>query len=584
MKDELQELEMDESTRKTATDWLMHVISGKRSNGNGSGLSGESVSGGAVALAEMPPPEMPRAPEVTQEFTAEDLCGAPAVPVVKVIAPKDDITADDVCWVPEEMRLKPQSPTAEEPPASKVHVMPSPETREDVDLRRPAASRDPELSFLTGPSDSVVTSADISRSPAPYVVEPTWNGMISGPEPDEIKASDLVRGSQVNHAPEPTGSDLPTSFRVIRSISTQPAEPAAPVIEAPAPIIEAPAPVAEAVASVFEAQAPVIEAPAPAAEAAPSVMEAPASMFEAPAPVSEAPAAVSEMRPTVFDAPATVFDAPAPVFETPASVVEAAPPTMEAAVPVIEGAAQGSAEAVAEAAALSAHAEPKVPATETPQAHSSDPVEETDPRSKQSAANGEIEGEVKGRENVFARQGFWGETTKAEASESETSPKAILRGMKRGYPASGPEDFEKHPEGWFSAWKTMLRLGSVLPWVARALPALESGALGVEPDPTATAVGTGTTGVAQETRQDVAGLRLVQYEIRTTVQDHSMQLKRVEEQLTRVRESVDSRSSENAEVAANLRAMAKLMRLAGVGLGVLLLVLIVLVVVMMAHR
>lgn len=547
MKDELRELEMDESTRKTATDWLMQVISGKRSNGNGNGSGHleDSISGGGVAVAEMPETEMPRAAEPAQEFTADDLCGAPVVPVVKAVAPKDEITADDVCWVPEEMRLKPQPPSVQELPASNVHVMPSPETREELDLRRPGAARDPELSYLTGASETVITAADISRDPAPYMVEPTWNGRDSASEMSEITAADITRDSLVSHVLEPSVSELPTSFRVIRSIAPQATPPPAQVVEAPAPVLEAAAPEIEAPAPAFEAAAPEIEAPVPMIEAA-------APVFEAPAPVVEAPASVIEAAASFIEAPAPAPEAPTPMAEVPAGDV-----------------AEGVAEAH-ETGVISAHSEAL--------------AEKAEPRLEPVAAEDMTSDEAGSGENVFARQGFWGEATKGEPGEVEASRKAILRGMKRAYPGSGSEEFDKHPEGWFSAWKTMLRLGAVLPWVARALPALESGALNGEAGMADTTGATAAPGIAQETRQDVAGLRLVQYEIRTTVQDHSMQLKRIEEQLTRVRESVDSRSSEDAEIAENLRAMTKLMRLAGLGLGALLLVLIVLVIVMMAHR
>ena len=575
IRDELQDLVMDESTRKTATDWLMQVISGKKpANGHNNGVEyGGSersdelvISGNAVAVAEprrsteVPREEKTR--EVAQEITAEDLCGAPVVPVIKV-TPKDEITADDVCWVPEEMRLKPQSEAAEQSTASKVHIMQPREGREDLDIWK----RDPELTRATGGSEPVIAAAEIWREPAAYAVEPTWNEIDSRSEMSEVTAADIMRDSMRSHIPAPSGSDLPSSFRVIRSaVSRTAVEETAPAVEAAASVIDAHAPAVEAVAAVAEAAAPTVEPAAPVIETDTSLVEAAVPVVEAVAPVVEAAAPVVEVAAPVVEA--------APVTEG------VAPPTEAAEMRVVAGEAEISPEQdsadVQEAEAAPAHPE-ELSRQELPA--------ELEPETAvEQGARAEVEAGVKAETNVFAHEGFWGPVAESERTEGDVPAKAILRGVNRAYSASEPMDYEKHPEGWFSAWKTMLRLGSVLPWVARALPALESGALGGEPGLPGVANAAGTTGVAQETRQDVAGLRLVQYEIRTTVQDHSMQLKRMEEQLTRVRESMDSRSSEDAEVAENLRAMTKLIRMAGVGLGALLLVLIVLVIVMLAYH
>src|SRR6185437_15764823 len=551
-----------------------HVISGKKLNGNGSVHSEESASIGAVALAEIPHSpetshnEEPR--EMISAFTAEDLCGAPAVPVVAVVAPTDEITPDDVCWVPEERRLKPQAPPIEPAPAPKLHVMPSPQKTEGLDLRRPGAPRDPEFSFLTGQAqlEPVITAADISKEPAPYVAGPTFDGVNSAPEITEVTAADISRNSDWGlNDMAPSGPDMPTSFRVIRSAATASPrmEPDARVIEAPAPVIETPAPVTEAPAPISETPAPFVEAFVPPPQAFSSLPEAFTPVPEAFPPVPD----VFTPLPDVFT---PVPEAFAPVAEPAISVIEPVrteiEPALEPSSPAPEVSVATDEPVAVEAPSLSddlsaappeiaaaagAEAYPEHPAevagVEAPsaqeQAHTQEaqateaekplahpevlPAEQPEPELTTGTA--EDKTQVTASENVFARQGFWG-----NSGEGETSPKAILQGFKDAFPPPGSGEAGKHPEGWFSAWKTMLRLGSVLPWVARALPALESGAINADPG----AVGVtaaGSAGVAQETRQDVAGLRLVQYETRTTVQDHSMQLKRMEEQLTRVRES-----------------------------------------------
>lgn len=591
IRDELQDLVMDESTRKTATDWLMQVISGRkavnsRNNGaeyngaehNGSEYREDFVSSGnVVAVAEVRrTEEMP--PEPAVAFTAEDLCGAPVIPVPKAAA-KNEITADDVCWVPEEMRLKPQPPVVEQPASAKLHVMPSPEQVRESDIQRPGSVRESVVASSRQTDEEVITAADIWREPAPYMVVPMLNGMDSEPEPTEITAADIARDWVLNNLSEQSGPDMPTSFRVLKSVAPAvstadaagpaavatalAAEMAAPVIEASAPTIEAAAPMIEAAA------APVIEAAAvPASEMAAPVVE---SVAEASTQVAEEVAASTE--PVMVEAPAHVDGL---VGTDPEIITHGSEAPVEMPVPAVG----------VEAETFPEQDEADTQEIEAALAHPGDLSAQEIPAElePEAALEQDAEAEAKASANVFAREGFWGAAAESEAGEGEIPSKAMLRGMKRAYTASGSADFEKHPEGWFSAWKTMLRLGSVLPWVARALPALESGALGVEPGPAVAPGAPGATGVAQETRQDVAGLRLVQYEIRTTVQDHSMQLKRMEEQLTRVRESVESRSSENAEVAENLRATTRLMKLGGMGLGALLLVLIVLVIVMLAHH
>src|SRR6185437_4853211 len=329
-----------------------HVISGKKLNGNGSVHSEESASIGAVALAEIPHSpetshnEEPR--EMISAFTAEDLCGAPAVPVVAVVAPTDEITPDDVCWVPEERRLKPQAPPIEPAPAPKLHVMPSPQKTEGLDLRRPGAPRDPEFSFLTGQAqlEPVITAADISKEPAPYVAGPTFDGVNSAPEITEVTAADISRNSDWGlNDMAPSGPDMPTSFRVIRSAATASPrmEPDAPVIEAPAPVAEAaapisdtPAPVAEAAAPISETPAPFVEAFVPPPQAFSSLPEAFIPTPEAFPPVPEAFTPMPEAFPPVPEAFTPVPEAFPPVPDVFTPLPDVFTPVPEAFAPVTE--------------------------------------------------------------------------------------------------------------------------------------------------------------------------------------------------------------------------------------------------------
>ena len=181
--------------------------------------------------------------------------------------------------------------------------------------------------------------------------------------------------------------------------------------------------------------------------------------------------------------------------------------------------------------------------------------------------------EVELPESIFAREGIWAEPRKGKvAAAGEVVSEQAYGERDKGFPT--PEDLREmekiRPEGWNSAVKTLMRLGSVLPWLARAVPLLESGA-GLEQN----------ANLVQEVQHEVAGLRIVQYEIRTTIQEHSAQLKRMEEQLGRVRES--SGVTYNEELAETVETTAKLVRWIGMGLGGLVVILIVMVAVLMVH-
>lgn len=192
-----------------------------------------------------------------------------------------------------------------------------------------------------------------------------------------------------------------------------------------------------------------------------------------------------------------------------------------------------------------------------------------EPRAVESRAVGPVE-------SVFAHEGIWGATVHPEAAGHEGD---ILQESVGRYPGPdpGPGDIKdlarRPPEGWNSAWKTLLRLGSVLPLVARALPMLESGVINDQ-----------NPGFANDVQHEVASMRMAQYEMKTAVQDHSLQLKKVEEQLTRLRESMESDNSENSEMVETVTSAVKLMRLMGIGVGVLLLVLIIMVGLVLAHH
>jgi hypothetical protein len=188
-------------------------------------------------------------------------------------------------------------------------------------------------------------------------------------------------------------------------------------------------------------------------------------------------------------------------------------------------------------------------------------------------AEGEVEPEARAaqpQESIFAREGIWAEPRRETIAAGDVYQNPAYRERERLYPTADElREFEKiRPEGWNSAWRTLL--APVLPWIARVLPMLESSALSEQ-----------SASLTQEVRHEVAGLRMVQYEIKTAVQEHSVQLKRIEEQLGRVRESVGVAQSD--DLAESVRTTAKLVQWIGIGLGGLVVVLIVMVIVLLAR-
>jgi hypothetical protein len=118
-----------------------------------------------------------------------------------------------------------------------------------------------------------------------------------------------------------------------------------------------------------------------------------------------------------------------------------------------------------------------------------------------------------------------------------------------------------------SGMKALLRLGTLLPWLAREMEAGNDQ----------------NAALTQEVRHEVSGMRLVQYEIRSTVHDHSLQLKRVEEQLTRVREAVTAEQSGTADLVESVKSTTKVVSMVGVGICVMLVAILGLVTFMVMH-
>jgi hypothetical protein len=123
-----------------------------------------------------------------------------------------------------------------------------------------------------------------------------------------------------------------------------------------------------------------------------------------------------------------------------------------------------------------------------------------------------------------------------------------------------PTDLETIPLGLPSAkeleqnpmWKTLLQLRAFLPYVARLLemssPSQQSTAL--------------TTELRSEMRQTVGALESSNRDLRLAVQDQTVEIKRIDETMTKAREASERNALEVTELAEDVRSMRSLVKTA----------------------
>ena len=114
-----------------------------------------------------------------------------------------------------------------------------------------------------------------------------------------------------------------------------------------------------------------------------------------------------------------------------------------------------------------------------------------------------------------------------------------------------------------SMWRSLLQLRVLIPYVSRLLPLLDSG-----------------FAAPHDTRhfdQGVAEVQSGHRELSQLVQDQSAQMKRVEEQVTRLRESFERNATDMQDIVEEVRVVGKAVRLMGILALALLVVLIGLV-------
>ena len=162
------------------------------------------------------------------------------------------------------------------------------------------------------------------------------------------------------------------------------------------------------------------------------------------------------------------------------------------------------------------------------------------------------------------------------ASESPVDRLIALAQQKPARPGGGasdePTELETVPLGLPSAreleqnpmWKALLQFRAFLPYIARLLEMSS-------PPQQSTAV---STELRNEVRQSVGALEASHRDLRLAVQDQTLEMKRIEESVTRTREASERNAAEVTELVEDVRSMRSLVKVA---LGILVMLVVTLI-------
>lgn len=136
-----------------------------------------------------------------------------------------------------------------------------------------------------------------------------------------------------------------------------------------------------------------------------------------------------------------------------------------------------------------------------------------------------------------------------------------------------------------SMWKTLQQFKGVLPYLSRLLPLLDARIL-----PLLDLVGLGhaqnsglSLSLSKDLREDVTSIQGSQQDIRVALQDQSLEIKRLEDEIALLRQAAEKNAVEHARLVEDVKSVAAWVRASAAGLAILLLVLIVMVGVLLMH-
>lgn len=333
------------------------------------------------------------------------------------------------------------------------------------------------------------------------------------------------------------------------------AEPvAAPVVEEPAPVVEAAAPVAEEPAPVMEAAAPAVEEPAPA-------LEEPAPVEAAAEPVAESAAAEAEHAVEEQAVEESSFHESTPETAAEEPVAEA-PPTEEPA------------EEPVEVAAAEAEAEAGSAGEETPEAMDEEAEEEQGRAPEMrwgqetTSSSGWMSSSKRNRKLPLPEEREGRSLTtdeyrrmKAEKLRSGSnvvpSPEETSY-LKMGRTSEEVTEQELRQMSQDPMWKTLVQFKGWLPVVTSLLPVLDM------------ASGRSGSGDSSEIKDTMDGLLVSHRDVRATLQNQTTELKRVEEEVAKLRDAADKTAFEQSTMSEDVRSMQRLVKNASLYMGILL--------------
>ena len=143
---------------------------------------------------------------------------------------------------------------------------------------------------------------------------------------------------------------------------------------------------------------------------------------------------------------------------------------------------------------------------------------------------------------------------------------------------------EESKGGASSIWRSLMHLKLLLPYIGKLLPILEgNSSTALTPAPTAKLDLSEMRTAVESVNRGFLDLQAGNRDIRTQVQEQSTQLRRIDDQLLRLRESTERNTMEHQELVEDLRSASKLVRGLSTAMIVLLLVVTAMVASMLLH-
>jgi hypothetical protein len=132
-----------------------------------------------------------------------------------------------------------------------------------------------------------------------------------------------------------------------------------------------------------------------------------------------------------------------------------------------------------------------------------------------------------------------------------------------------------------SMWKLLQQLRSVLPYLSRLLPLLDARLL-----PLLELVGVGhaqNAGLSKQVHEQLGAVHSGQQELRLVLQDQALEVKQLEEQVARLRDTAEKNELAQARLAQDVKSLRSLIQVAAAALAILTVILIVMAGVLLAR-